>query len=83
MAPLEIVPILPYSDGDPGHVPKPDWSLSPSASVYLDKLAPEWMKRRGEHVAGKTFRVRHVLVFQEPLQVSLLAGRIQVSTRFD
>lgn len=49
-----VVPIEPYSDGDPQHRPnRSDYALQDPPTIYLEKLAESWMKERGEYQKGK------------------------------
>lgn len=49
-----VVPIEPYSDGDPTHCPtRAEYRLQDPPAIYLEKLAESWMKERGEFHKGK------------------------------
>ncbi|KAL0264576.1 hypothetical protein SLS55_000526 [Diplodia seriata] len=51
-----VVPIEPYSDGDPTHCPsRAEFRLQDPPSIYLEKLAESWMKERGEYHKGVTY----------------------------
>ncbi|OJD35831.1 transcription-silencing protein clr2 [Diplodia corticola] len=51
-----VVPIEPYSDGDPTHCPnRAEFRLQDPPSIYLEKLAESWMKERGEFHKGVTY----------------------------
>ncbi|KAH7065295.1 hypothetical protein B0J12DRAFT_639771 [Macrophomina phaseolina] len=51
-----VVPIEPYSDGDPQHRPnRSDYALQDPPTIYLEKLAESWMKERGEYQKGVTY----------------------------
>ncbi|KAF9635892.1 Transcription-silencing protein Clr2 [Lasiodiplodia theobromae] len=51
-----VVPIEPYSDGDPTHCPtRAEYRLQDPPAIYLEKLAESWMKERGEFHKGVAY----------------------------
>ncbi|PVI03227.1 hypothetical protein DM02DRAFT_496486, partial [Periconia macrospinosa] len=51
-----VVPLRPGSDGDPSHAPSnPAYKQYDPPTLYLEKLAIEWMKSRGESKPGVTY----------------------------
>lgn len=59
MGVVEIVPIHPFSDGDPSHVPKAEWTLVNPPTIYLEKLATSWIENQGLLKPGKFEYCRH------------------------
>ena len=48
---VQIIPINPHSDGDATRHPKPQWALVDPPHIYLEKLAVQWLEKRGERLA--------------------------------
>ncbi|CAI6268078.1 unnamed protein product [Periconia digitata] len=54
-----VVPLRPFSDGDPSHKPtNPAMKQVDPPTIYLEKLADEWMKTRDEAKPGCSYILR-------------------------
>ncbi|KAL9052406.1 MAG: hypothetical protein Q9162_005436 [Coniocarpon cinnabarinum] len=55
MAPVQIVPINGHTDGDPSHRPNDElWTIIDPPTIYLEKIAVQWLQVRGQHVQKGT-----------------------------
>ena len=50
MAHIQIVRINDVSDGDSKHRPSDAWTVVDPPTIYLEKLASQWLEARGEQV---------------------------------